>query len=288
VTLRLPEIGFGCANALRATTAEIIDAASSHGFRRITANPAQYRRSLDAGLTDDDLRRRLDEAGLTCTMLDAVPDVFPGGGTLRTLDPALHSALGGDRPIDEALCFRVADALGIRLLNVNHYMGDTTIPVADLAAGLADFCQRAARRGFQVCVEFIPDSGIPDIEAAQAVIEACGETNVGILFDLFHHVRGGGTVDDVAKLPPRAINSLQLSDRIAPPPGTPHVPLRGRLLPGEGEVPIAALAAAALDNNPDITIDVEVLNDELAALDVDAVAARLANALKRWTSTLSG
>jgi sugar phosphate isomerase/epimerase len=158
--------------------------------------------------------------------------------------------------------------------------------MADLADGLSDAGSQAAGRGLDLCVEFIPDTGIPDIATAESVIEASGAVNVGILLDLFHHTRGGGTLDGVRRLPPRAINALQLSDRIAPPPGTPHVPLRGRSLPGEGELPITEFVAAALDNNPDITIDIEVLNEELAGLPPSDTAGRLAESLDRWKATL--
>jgi sugar phosphate isomerase/epimerase len=171
-------------------------------------------------------------------------------------------------------------------LNVTHYLGRPDTAVADLARALAVACEKAADRGFEISVEFIPDTGIPDLATAWQVIEGSQASNVGILLDVFHHARGGGTVESVRRLPPRAINSVQLSDRVAPLPGTPHVPFQGRLLPGEGELPLADLVAAALDNNPDVTVDVEVLSADLAELTPGDVARRLQQSIKSWRDAL--
>src|SRR5260370_977610 len=70
------------------------------------------------------------------------------------------------------------------------------------------------------------------------------------------------------------------------PPGTVHVPLSGRVLPGEGELPLRAVVEAALENSPDATVDLEVLNDELRARSADDAATQLADAAHAWRATL--
>ena len=42
----LPEIGLGCANVLRASLPDLIDAAQRHGFRRATAHPYMFAAAL--------------------------------------------------------------------------------------------------------------------------------------------------------------------------------------------------------------------------------------------------
>ena len=282
----LPDIGLGCANLLTATLPEFIDAAERAGFRRITVRPYAFAQALAAGETETDLQHRLSDAGIAVTMIDALTNALPG--TLERADAAVLARLPPDQlePLSEAECFRTATVLGASIVNLTHYMGPS-LPIAVAADAVSAVCRRAAPLGLRICLEFFPDSGLPDLPFAQAVVEACGEPNAGVLLDVFHLDRSGGTVDDVRRLPPGAIAGIQLSDRRRPPPGTAHVPLSGRLLPGDGELPLREVIEAALENSPDATIDVEVLNDELRALAPGDAATRLADAVQAWRTTLA-
>jgi sugar phosphate isomerase/epimerase len=281
----VPDIGLGCANLLAATLPEFIDAAARAGFRRITVRPYAFAQALAAGGTETDLQRRLSDAGIAVTMIDALTDALPG--TLERADAAVLARLPPDQlePLSEAECFQTATVLGASIVNLTHYMGPS-LPLAVAADAVGAVCRRAAPLGLRICLEFFPDSGLPDLPFAHAVVEACGEPNAGVLLDVFHLDRSGGTVVDVRRLPPGSIAGIQLSDRRRPPPGTAHVPLSGRLLPGDGELPLRELVEAALENSPDATIDVEVLNDELRALSSDAAAVRLFDAVQAWRADL--
>jgi sugar phosphate isomerase/epimerase len=286
VSVAVPDIGLGCANLLSATLPEFVDAAERAGFRRITVRPYAFRRALEEGWTETSLQRRLADAGITVTMIDAIAGALPG--TLERADDEVRERLPPDAldPIPEAECLRTATALGARIVNVTHYLG-RPLPVEVAADAVGEVCRHAAPLGLRVCLEFIPDSGLPDLQFAQTVVETCGEPNATVLLDVFHLDRSGGTIDDVRRLPPGAIAGIQLSDRRRPPPGTAHVPLSGRLLPGDGELPLRALVEAALENSPDATIDVEVLNEELRALSPDDAATRLADAVQAWRATVA-
>jgi sugar phosphate isomerase/epimerase len=286
MSVALPDIGLGCANLLRATLPEFIDAAERAGFRRITVRPYAYARALDAGWTEAALQRRLGDAGIAVTMVDALTDALPGVPAFSDLDPAVQSRLPPDlsNPPDEATCFRTATALGASVVNVTHYMGQP-VPLDVLADAVGGICRRAAPHGLRICLEFIPDSGIPDLPSARSIVEACGEPNAAVLLDVFHLDRSGGTVDDIRGLPPDAIAGIQLSDRTRSASATNHIPLSGRQMPGEGDLPLRALVEAALENSPTATLDVEVLNDELANLPADDAATRLATAASEWRAS---
>jgi len=285
MSIAVPDIGLGCANLLQATLPEFIDAAERAGFRRITARPYAFVQSLDAGWTETALQRRLAEAGIAVTMIDALTNALPG--TLERAGPDVRTRLPPDQsaPLGEAECFRTATVLGASIVNLTHYMG-RSLPLDVAAEAVGGVCRRAAPLGLRICLEFFPDSGLPDLQFAYAVVEACGEPNAGVLLDVFHLDRSGGTVDDVRRLPPGAIAGIQLSDRIRPAAGTVHVPMSGRLLPGEGELPLRAIVEAALQNSPDATIDIEVLNDELRALPAEDAAVELAAAADAWRATM--
>ncbi len=284
----VPEVGLGCANLLHTELPEFIDVAEGAGFHRITVRPYAFAQARDAGWTEDALQRRLDDAGIEVTMIDALITALPGRPLSADLDPELRARLPIDvtDPPDEATCFRAATALGASIVNVTHYLGQP-LPLDAMAGALAGVCRRAAPLGLRICLEFFPDSGLPDITFAQSVIEACGESNASLLLDLFHLDRSGGTVEDIRRLPARAIAGIQLSDRRRPPPGTPHVPFGGRRLPGDGELPLRELVEAALENSPAATLDIEVLNEELQKLPPDKAAARLAAAASGWRAAMS-
>jgi len=285
VSVAVPDIGLGCANLLQATLPEFVDAAERAGFRRITVRPYAFVQAQRNGWTEDAITRRLADAGITVTMIDAIAGALPG--TLERADDEVRKRLPPDAldPIPEAECLRTATGLGASMVNLTHYLG-RSLPIDVAADAVAAVCRHAAPYDLRICLEFIPDSGLPDLQVAQAVVEACGEPNAAVLLDVFHLDRSGGTVDDVRRLPKGSIGGIQLSDRRRPPPGTDHVPLSGRLLPGDGELPLRELVEAALENSPDATIDVEVLNDELRALPIDDAAARLADAAREWRATL--
>ncbi len=283
----IPEIGLGCGNLLQATLPELIDAAGTNGFRTITARPYTFAKALEGGLTEDTLRRQLADRGVEVTMIDALTHALPGIPPPESLDPATRAVMPPEvlDPPDEETVWRTAEALGAPIVNVTHYLG-VPVPMEQLAEAISGICRRARDRGLQVALEFIPDTGLPNLPFTQSVVEACGEPNCAITLDFFHLDRSGGTVDDVRRLPPNAIAGVQISDRVPPPPGTPYVPLRGRCMPGEGRLPLHDLVRAAFENSPDATLDIEVLNAELSSLPMDAAAARLAAGAQSWLATL--
>ena len=282
----IPDIGLGCGNLLRATLPELIDAAGKNGFRRITARPYTFAAALRDGHTEDSLRRQLTDQGIEVTMIDALTHALPGIPPPESLDPATRAAMPPEvlDPPDEETVWRTAEELGAPIVNVTHYLG-VPVPIEQLAEAISGICRRARGRGLQIALEFIPDTGLPNLPFTQAVVEACGEPNCKITLDFFHLDRSGGTVEDVRRLPPNAIAGVQISDRVPPPPGTPYVPLRGRCMPGEGRLPLHDLVHATFENSPGATLDIEVLNAELSSLPIDEAAARLAAGARSWLAT---
>ncbi len=219
-------------------------------------------------------------------MIDGLSSALPGIPPPESLDPATRAAMPPDvlHPPDEETAFRAAEVLGASIVNVTHYLG-VPVPSEQLADAIGRICRRARDRGLQIALEFIPDTGLPNLPFTQSVVEACGEPNCAIVLDFFHLDRSGGTVDDVRRLPPNAIAGVQISDRVRPQPGTAHVPFQGRCLPGEGELPLHDLVRAAFENSPGATLDIEVLNAELSSLPIDEAAARLAAGARSWLAT---
>jgi len=108
---------------------------------------------------------------------------------------------------------------------------------------LAILVAAATDVGAQVCVEFLPWSGIPDLATAWELVEPLG-AGAGILVDAWHWVRqpGGPNLELLARIPGERIGYVQLCDAAAQPgDDVMHEALAHRLLPGDGVVDFGAL-----------------------------------------------
>lgn len=139
--------------------------------------------------------------------------------------------------------------------------------------------------GAQVCVEFLPCTGIPDLATVWALVEPLGPA-AGIVLDTWHWVRqpGGPAPDVLAGIPGDRIGYLQLSDVAAEAsPDLMGEAMSARLLPGEGVVDFVDLLArlVAIDAAPFVAT--EVFNPALVA---DRGAIDAATAMRQAATRL--
>jgi sugar phosphate isomerase/epimerase len=205
---------------------------------------------------------------------------LPGAPSADTLphEMRLHFTHAADE------CFRIAETLGIPLLNITHYLA-ARVSRAALVDAIGDVTHRAQLRGIATCLEFMPGTGIPDLAAAVEISAAVG-SNVGVLVDTWHLARTGGTVEQLRSIAPGVRASVQVNDRIsrldepvASPGGPQFTRMANRLLPGDGELPLAGIVGALTENNPAVPIGVEVFSDEMRSLTPFDAAARAAKSL---------
>lgn len=257
------ELELCCMTVRQASLPELITVASESGFDAVTTTPWLYQQ---AGCTDGELRRRLDDGGVRLTYVDGLVTALPG-------TPTRPDAATEDE------CYRIADALGAAAVNVVH-IGGIPMPIPELAEALGAVCERAARRGLDIVVEFVPETGIADLATALELVQAVGAANLGIVLDTWHLARSGG--DAKAVLGAKEwIRALQVSDRRRAQDLEPYVPMCGRLLPGEGELPLAEVVSPVLASHRSVPLGIEVISDEMRALPASAAAARAAAALRR-------
>lgn len=261
---------------------ELIETAARHGFSTITVRPATFASVCDEGLNERVLRRHLKDAGVKVRMIDALTNCLPGESTL---DPANPKQRYLPRevffPPDENACFRAAEVLEAPFVNVTHF-GQMPAPEEEMIEAIGGICHQAGKRGLGIALEFIPGTGMPDLIATDRIARSCGEPNCGITLDPWHWSRSGGSLEDVRRLAPGALYGMQLCDRVSEPSGTAYTPMSGRLMPGEGELPLVELVRAALANSPDITIEAEIINNELRSLSSGAAATRVAAGVRSW------
>lgn len=256
---------------------QLAEAAARHGFSEIHVQPGQY---LDAGMEDAALRARLDDLGVTVGVIDALMSGLPGLPDPDDVRPEWrHQFQIG---LDD--CLRAATALGARTLNVAHFLGKRT-DLDLMGEAVRKIAERAAEAGVRVTLEFIPETGFPDLETTLAIVERSGRSDVGIMFDTWHFLRSGGTSGQVEALQQQKIFEVQISGRRRPLPGEAYVPMTGRLAPGEGDEPIAEIARALRRADPDLVLAVEVFSAERG--DPDATVAGLAQATRAFLEASS-
>jgi sugar phosphate isomerase/epimerase len=272
--MRHIEVGLCWGTLENASLLELIEAAGAHGFSTLSVTPRMVISTLQHELDAAALRRRLDDAGVRVQVIDAIGGDLPGA--------TVGGATGWD-PAPAAMCFRAAEEVGAPIVNICHFKFAGEPPgLAEMTDAVGAITRDAASRGLRVVLEFVPDSGIPDLSFAMAIVKGVKLPNCGVLVDTWHLARTGGTVDDLRGLPSGAIGAFQLDDRTAPPAGAPYVPRTGRDLPGEGELPLRDIALAVLDNNPTLTAEVEVFSDELRSLSTDEAARRVRASVDAW------
>ena len=122
----------------------------------------------------------------------------------------------------------------------------------------AKFCDIAAEFGISSSIEFTTLAGPATLGSAVDIIQGANRSNGGITLDTLHLFRSGGTVEDVAKLDPRLIKSVSMSDgpmRLKNHDDYGNETLFERQIPGEGEFPLRELLKYIAS---DMVIDVEV------------------------------
>lgn len=171
-----------------------------------------------------DLARVMDGEGIGLYDIETV--VIDAGLDPQSLIPAMDAAA----------------ALGASRLNT----------CADLFQGLperfAQICALAAERDLGVDIECMAWRGIASPQACIDLIDQSGAGNAAYLVDALHHIRCKGTPGDIAAMPAGRVRSAQLCDAPLAPPGDAAALIAeargGRLLLGEGGLPLAAIVTA--------------------------------------------
>jgi sugar phosphate isomerase/epimerase len=165
-------------------------------------------------------------------------DTGVGLWSLEVFNLVSHEANESYRPALE-----LGARLGARAALAFHYHGAAGAHAAEVLAGLAGI---AAEYGLALNLEPVAMGQTKTLGHARDLIRASG-ADVGILFDTWHLVRSGCTVEHLRAIEPGLIRYVQVNDGLARIPDEEMVPesLQERLYPGEGEFPLTELLKAA-------------------------------------------
>jgi sugar phosphate isomerase/epimerase len=252
-----------------ASLAQRVEAAVAGGFKCLSLLPTDYRRARAEGLTDRDIRALHKSHGLRLKSLD------PYARWLPRWEP--RAVIG--TPQDEF--FAIAEALELDAMTAIEPFG-TRYPAEQLAESFAALCDRAAKSGLRVHLEFAPYSGIRDLEVAWEVVRLADRRNGGIAFDVWHYFRGSRDDELLSRIPGDRLFVIQVSDAAAEPVGQlVEDTWTRRLLPGDGAFDLIGVLGIIARKEQAGPIGIEVLSEELWRLSPSEIGRRSGDALRR-------
>ncbi len=178
-----------------------------------------------------------DDRRLRCQMLAALDE----RGVAISLGEGMLVRRGADAR-DHAADLDVMAELRVPRISTVSFEPDRA-RTFDQIAMLAEV---AAERGMETVIELAPGTVIGDIASGAAALDHIGRPDTRLLIDTMHFVRAGGTASDLSTIDPDRIGYVQLSDTTLRPRIGNYLQEATfeRLVPGEGELPLAEILAA--------------------------------------------
>lgn len=246
------------------------------GFDALSIFTEEWRGLMKGGMTPEQFRKQMADAGVTLTDFEGVMSWIPGRAAGSNAEwSAQLGELTGEN------IFPLAVAAGAPTVLV----GDMNIEPVDIdqaVIGFSRLCDLAASFGLRVELEFLPFGGIPDLATGWEIVRRADRPNGGLLIDSWHFFRSNSSLDLLAKIPGDKIFAVQLND--APMKGETDLleeTMHRRRLPGEGEFDLAGLIAALKSTGFPGPYGIESYSDDFATLNGGEIALRSATALDR-------
>lgn len=139
----------------------------------------------------------------------------------------------------------------------------------------AVLCAEAANRGTRILFEMMPFCKINSVETALALVEGAAAENGGIIFDLWHIVKGKIPYEKIACFPLKYLLAVELNDGTFEAPWSLHEDtINHRRLCGEGEYDVKGFVAAVRKAGYRGPWGIEVLNEDLRKKPLEETVTR--------------
>jgi sugar phosphate isomerase/epimerase len=267
---------FWPASVRRYSLREHLIAAKAGGFTSLAIAPETYRQALAAGHSAKDMQRMAGDNGVVLRHLDTLTDWAP----IRVpgeVSPELRERF--DVTADE--CFAICEALGLETILAVAGYDKNAIPLEELIDGFGRLCDRAAQNRIWVDLEFMPFWGLPDLEAAWAIVGGAGRDNAGIMLDTWHFAKGNADFDLLRSLPAERFVSVQVADALKNQRGMTlfEDTVKYRKFAGDGELPILDILKILREKGQLRHIGPEVFSEEADTLSPEAAGRRSGDSL---------
>jgi sugar phosphate isomerase/epimerase len=225
---------------------------------------------VHADLADDDGSERFDiisnllaENGMLHLELEMLNDWFATGARRTASDAFRHDLL------------RAAERLHPRQIKVGGEIDGHAWPWGLLVEAFAELCRQAADVGTRIAFEPMPFGQINNLVLGRRLIDDAGESNGGLMLDLWHMARGGITHASIRDLPLRYIFAVELDDADEQVRGSLlEDTLDFRRLCGEGDQDVAGFIAAIRSTGYEDPWGVEIIAEDFRHLELEEQARR--------------
>jgi 4-hydroxyphenylpyruvate dioxygenase len=150
--------------------------------------------------------------------------------------------------------------------------------IDELADHLTAYAEKMGRHGITCVVEAMPMWGLRTLAEVEELRRQTRATNVRILFDTWHYMRGGRNDAIIAQIPTGIIDHVQIADgTLCTPPGRSLFDdcLNHRVPPGEGEMPLTEILRALDAAGHLRSVGPEVFSAAMDGLQPEEIANRL-------------
>lgn len=111
---------------------------------------------------------------------------------------------------------------------------DEVVDLAHAARRYAELLRLGREAGVRPSMEFLGFvRGIKDVASAKAIADGAGDADATVVADVFHMIRGGGSVDDLLQLQGATLANFHVNDVPAEPDPLAQTDA-DRVLPGDG------------------------------------------------------
>ncbi len=240
-----------------------IEAAARAGFKGVGLWHADLERVLTR-YTLPEMKQILDDNGMKYVEIEFLIDWF--------IDPADPRRAASDSR--RQLLFAAAAGLGGRHIKVGDFFR-SPCPLPRLIDEFGALCRDAARLGVVIAYELMPHSVIESLAAARQLVEGAGQSNGGIIFDLWHIVKLGIPYPDIASFPGSYFKGLEINDGYLKTPRGMDIVTETtahRKLCGRGEFDIQGFLQQLTLSAYRGPVGIEVLSQELRSWDLERTA----------------
>ena len=256
-----------------------VEVAAAAGFDALGISLEQFNDALASGLTTRDMQSILTATGMRILQIDAIVGfaIAPEAAG-RRFDNGVPSSTREE--IDTL--FQIAEIFGAEHITTVGSFGLADLEPAAVER-FASLCDRAASVGTKLDLEFVGDANLRTVEQADELVTLAGASNGGIEVDIWHHVRSGTGMAALKALSSDHLFVIQMCDGPSVPVFADYMEdtTRTRLPPGCGDFNTSGFLEAIYSTGASAPVSVEVISDDLAAMDPGAAARLLAESTRK-------
>jgi sugar phosphate isomerase/epimerase len=212
----------------------------------------------------DEIAHLLAESGMRHLELEMLNDWFATGARRAASDVVRRDLL------------RAAARLQPRQIKVGGEIGGHEWPWGQLVEAFAGLCRQAADVGTRIAFEPMPFGQINNLVLGRRLIDDAGESNGGLILDLWHMARGEVAHAGIRDLSARYVFAVEIDDADEQVRGGSLLEdtLDFRRLCGEGDQDVAGFIAAVLATGYTGPWGVVILAEDFRHLPLEEQAVR--------------